>query len=395
MGNRSSFFEYSLMELESADPIEVLQQLSKNHISVSEVTLMDTFTVRFRVQTRHVKAVIRLLSNRTESCRIVKKSSMRESSDTLFRRPILLCGICLLILLSLFLPSRVLFIRVEGNDTVPARKILEAAADCGIRFGASRKAIRSEKVKNALIARIPQLKWVGVNTTGCIATLSVQESIEEQSIASNHPVGNIVAGTDGVILSYTSVRGTPVCRPGQAVTKGQLLISGYTDCGIYVQATCAEGEILAQTSREISVLSPKAYHYRQELLETRRQYRIKIGNYLINLFKGSGISDATCVKIYEEKNLHLPGGFCLPVSLICEEYVIYEHKVRDSRPAWLEESAREYLKKHMVAGTIISEEIHIKQVADMLCLYGRYDCTEMIGQLKLEVNGYGDDGENR
>ena len=35
--------------------------------------------------------------------------------------------------------------------------------------------IRSEKVKNSLLQRIPQLQWAGINTDGCVAVISVRE----------------------------------------------------------------------------------------------------------------------------------------------------------------------------------------------------------------------------
>ena len=80
-------------------------------------------------------------------------------------------GLCLLLLLVCILPTRVLFMRVEGNESIPENLILEAAEDCGIRFGASRSAVRSEKVKNGILSRISELQWVGVNTKGCIAVI--------------------------------------------------------------------------------------------------------------------------------------------------------------------------------------------------------------------------------
>ena len=89
-------------------------------------------------------------------------------------RPVLLAGLGILFLLAMYLPSRVLFIRVEGNMQIPDRQILAAAEECGIRFGASRREVRSEKVKNALLSSVPQLQWAGVNTAGCVATISVR-----------------------------------------------------------------------------------------------------------------------------------------------------------------------------------------------------------------------------
>ena len=67
-------------------------------------------------------------------------------------------------------------------------------------------------------------------------------------------VGSIVASRDGVITSITTTKGTPLCKAGQAVKAGQILISGYTDCGISIRADPAEGEVFAETYREMMTL---------------------------------------------------------------------------------------------------------------------------------------------
>ena len=47
-----------------------------------------------------------------------------------------------------------------------------------------------------------------------------------------------------------------LCAPGQAVSKGQVLISGYTDCGLCVLSQRAQGEVMAYTGRSFSALMP-------------------------------------------------------------------------------------------------------------------------------------------
>lgn len=397
MSNLFSSFAGTLIEFQAADPVKILQFLNECGFYLRNIIWLDNFTVQFQIPTYKSGYVLKLLQKRAETFRVIQTSFIHRNIEKLKHHPVLILGTCLLMFLSLLLPSRVLFINVEGNQSIPSRQIIEAAQDCGIQFGASRREVRNEKVKNAMISQIPQLKWVGVNTEGCVATISVREGNRDETDTSQYPIGNIIANRDGVILSVTTLRGTPVCRVGQAVIKDQLLISGYTDCNIYVQATQAEGEILALTNREITVITPLKFTCRLNLLDSKRQFRLKIGNSLINLYKGSGISDTTCVKIYEEKCLGLPGGFSLPLGIICEEFLYYETGSINPDAPWLVECTRDYLKNQMVAGTIISDDITITKTEEAICLSGRYDCTEMIGQIKLEENAaaYGNDGKNR
>jgi hypothetical protein len=135
------------------------------------------------------------------------------------KRPALAGGLLLLVLI-LWLPSRVLFICVAGNTLVPEKQILEAAEKCGVGFGASRKDVRSESVKNALLEALPQLQWVGVNTSGCHAVITVREkSLPEKEEESDFPA-SMVASRDGYILSCTAERGSLAVTPGQTVQQG-------------------------------------------------------------------------------------------------------------------------------------------------------------------------------
>ena len=97
----------------------------------------------------------------------------------------------------------------------------------------------------------------GVNTSGCVATVSVRERTDPEVTEQDSAVSNIVASRDGFIVSATVTRGNFLCRVGQSVKAGQVLISGYTDCGICIQATRAEGEIYAQTSRDFAAVTPR------------------------------------------------------------------------------------------------------------------------------------------
>ena len=206
----------------------------------------------------------------------------------------------------MWLPSRVLFVQIEGNTHVESRRILESAARCGIAFGASRREIRSEKIKNALIECIPELSWVGVNTYGCTAVISVRERVKESDTENIHGVSSIVASCDGVIRQITVLQGNRVCSVGQAVTKGQVLISGYTDCGISIQATAAKGEVFAETSRSVTAIFPRVCMQRGEKQCIEQKYAVIIGKKRINFSNSSGILGTSCVKMYTEKYLTLP-----------------------------------------------------------------------------------------
>lgn len=377
------------VELVSADPARALDEISREGIEIRNAVPDGELTLRFWIQRNNWRKLQKLEARKANSLKLTSRSGIYWRVKRLLARPVLIGGLALLLLFVCFVPSRICFVEVEGNVTVPRRLILEAAAESGIRFGASRREVRSEKVKNQLLSALPELQWAGVNTSGCLAVISVRERNVSQVSDHSEEVSSIVAAMDGVILSCTATRGDLRCTPGQAVAAGDVLISGFTDCGLTVTATRAEGEILAQTKHNLTMRSPTQCHIRGAVRSSQVKFSLIIGKKRINFYKGSGIWDATCDKIETRYHLTLPGGFQLPVILVKETTISYylEPSSQDGTQQ-LEQAAENYLKQTMVAGTIVRASTEVVCRDDVTILTGEYACTEMIGKTRQEIGEY-------
>ena len=248
-----------------------------------------------------------------------------------------------------------------------------------------------------MLQTIPQLKWAGVNTSGCIATISVREGNTEATAGAEDSVSRLVARQDGVIRSCTVTAGSGQCAPGQAVRQGQVLISGYTDCGLLIKATRAEGEVFAQTRRYVTVKSPVQRRICGPEEEVSRQYSLILGKKRINFANSSRICDASCGRMYKEYYITLPGGFALPVALAVQTHICRMTRKADVEPECVEESlrsfARQYLTSQMLSGSIEKEEVYFSVEEGAAVLEGAYLCQEMIAQRRQE--GIGEtNGEN-
>lgn len=377
------------VELTSAEPEQALAAINADNIPLYQVTFIGGLTVRFSIRRSDYSRLKALAKHRGDRLHLAKRVGIYWKIKALAERKLLIPGIAVLCFLTLFLPTRVLFVRVEGNADVPAGKIIAAAEDCGIRFWASRREVRSEKVKNALLSAVPELQWAGVNTRGCVAWISVRERTAQAEDSQDSGISSIVAIRDGVVDSCAVLRGNLVCAPGQAVRTGQVLISGYTDCGLFLQATRAEGEIYAITKRDLDVIAPFPTNSLRETGEVRHKYSLLIGKKRINLWKDSGISDATCGRMYSEYYVTLPGGFLLPIGLAVESFPQREKEALQlsGDASALSEFAREYLLQQMVAGQIRSSNLSLTEAADFLRLTGSCICYEMIGRVQSEQIG--------
>lgn len=379
-------------ELVSADPEGALRALGEAGMELDEITPKGALTLEFLLRREDLPAAEALCRKRGDSFRVLGRQGLWYAVGALWERKLLLTGLVFLLGLTILLPTRVLFFRVEGNKAVPRAQIFWEAERQGLSFGASRRGVRSERVKNALLEAIPELEWVGVNTQGCTAVISVRErTAPAPAPEAKHQVGNIVAAMDGYILSVTVTQGTGLVQPGQAVKKGEILISGYTDCGICIQAAQAEGEILAQTRRQIEAVTPAQYLRKGKIIGTKRGLSLLLGKKRIFFWKDSGILEGSCDRIQEDYPLTLPGRFRLPVSLRVETYEIREStsaKLTGAEAsALLEAFAARYLPRQMIAGRIQQTRQTILGNGDIYRLRGGYLCQEMLGREKREGNG--------
>lgn len=375
------------LELTAADPADFLSRLKDRAITLENIHFVDPLTVQFEVKRQSIKQIAYEGEKNDCQIKILQKKGIYWTIRDFFHRPVMVTGICFLLFLTIFLPTRIFFFRVEGNQSISDGKILALATQCGIDFGTSRRDIRSEKVKNALLKAIPELEWVGINTAGCVATISVKERQNTQDISENKTVSSIVAVRDGVIQEITVTGGSAAVKQGQAVKTGQVLISGYTDCGISIRAQRAKGEVYAVTNRDFNFLLPEATAYRGEILKESKNYCVIFGKKQINFHQDSGNLDAECVKMYEQEYMTLPGGFILPVSLVTETCVYYEKATPASARedcSHMAQFAENYLLSQMVAGTIINKNEELSQDDGAICLTGEYACLEMIGRERNE-----------
>ncbi len=379
---------YIQLQLVSADCAGILDMLNRARIPVYDVRYKDDLTLSFRISNADLSKCQKIIYRSGGNLRIIATVSKLRSVSGLIKRPVMVFGLLLVAILTFLLPTRIFFVKVVGNEQITDRLILERAELCGISFGASRRGIKSEQVKNRLLEELPQLQWVGVNTYGCTAVISVSERECEDNMRTGHGVSSIVAARDGIIESCTATKGNLICKPGQAVKAGQVLVSGYTDCGLSIRASQSEGEIYAQTIHALQVFVPADWDQKGDLETVRKKYSLIIGKKRINFYKDSGILEGTCDKMYTEYVLTLPGGFQLPVALLVEEQTWRSVRQTSAQmqdvSGLAQEIADNYLNAQMISGKILSANLTEELNNGVYVLNGAYRCSEMIGRVRSE-----------
>lgn len=191
----------------------------------------DGGTLFLTVRARQYKRLHTVKLRTAATVRLQKKGGLPFFALGARRRPGLFLGAALAVAFYIFLSGFYWGVSVEGEAPYAKADILKAAAACGAEMGVPRGEFDSTLAAAELLRLLPKLSSASFNTEGCFITLSVRTAIEKAEGIEHDGVCDIVAARDGVITRIAAESGTVMVKPGSAVVKGQVLVSGATIVG--------------------------------------------------------------------------------------------------------------------------------------------------------------------
>ncbi len=166
-------------------------------------------------------------------------------------------GFAAFLVLSFSLSTHIWCVQVTGNKDVPAGKIESALASAGLVSGTLRSSVNPQEVERRVMLQCPEIRWISINLRGSMAEAAVRETTEKPNISDQKSVCNVIAARTGQILSLEVFAGTPEVKKGDAVVEGQLLVNAVVEDQTGGSTmTHASAEIIAETSREVTVKVP-------------------------------------------------------------------------------------------------------------------------------------------
>ncbi len=189
------------------------------------------------------------------SIKIIRKAGLPFFYSRAFKRRGLVVGGCFFIITLYLLSSLILFVAVEGTETLKEEQIRSLAGELGVRPGVWKAGLNKEELANEMILREPSLAWVGLNIRGTRLVIEIVEKVPPP--VENDMPGNIVAAKDGLVTEVMVIMGEACVQEGETVSRGQLLIEGVLipqspyevseDVGIPLPVPVhARGEVLAR-----------------------------------------------------------------------------------------------------------------------------------------------------
>ena len=258
------------------------------------------------------------------SYKITKIHKLIPTFATPLRAVIISSALILTTILVVYLSNIVWYVDVSGNESISAASIISDLEKCGLSVGKIWGKIDLGEVETSFLNNRGDVGWININRSGTVAYVIVKETDTGETEKPEAPkYSNIVAKEDCVIESISVKSGTPMVKVGDAVTKGDTLILGVITQGDVRTLCQADGEVIGRVNCTLNASASREKTKRSLKSTEVYSLKIKIFNFLINIFKKCGNLDNDCDIIEEKHQISLNDGRKLPLEVIKEYRVEY------------------------------------------------------------------------
>lgn len=290
------------------------------------------------------------------------------------------CFMAILKVLSLFVWN----IDITGGETISTFQARETMRDVGIYEGMYGKVDSVKNIQTWAMIEFGNVSWLTVNLDGSYGEVNITESVAKGEIANNTKPSNIKADCDAQIIRVDVYSGAPAVVSGDAVVKGNLLISGVVSNeqgGL--EMVRSDGVVWARTAREESFNFPAQYSFADYSDEPLSRYSCKIFNIVFPLTGKCIDKDQTCFYIINENRAQFNGNTA-SLSLINES--IYPYEITSAKLSESEADSRFSAEKLLCElfnysdRDIISADVEKAFDGENYSYTVAYECEENIGE---------------
>ena len=328
-------------------------------------------------------ALRRLCAKKEIELTLVSSRGLPSLIYTYRHRVGILVGVILAVLLIALSDDYIWDVRVSGNETLTYSQVVNALEEQGFGVGTPIEGVDVDKLKTAVMVKDGRISWMAVNVVGTVAYVQVREHVASEPDGPTLPA-NIVAERDGEIQYLEIFQGEAAVKEGQAVRKGDLLISGVRESNVNgFSVTRAAGSVYAVTEREIRVEIPYEYEKKTYSDSRKRDLSLIFFGKDIKVLKNTGNCGEFCDTIESENMIELPGGTRLPLGLKSVTHAEYTVSTERYTPSEAMELAYyrlgQQINYEMAGAQILSKEIETDIGESSYILVCRIRCIEDIG----------------
>ena len=318
------FFGEYVLETEGRHFSRFATLLAEKGISFWGTALLED-KVRFKASVFVAEKITELAREACISVEIVERKGLPFIFSKYRKRWGLISGLFFGLFLMFYSQLFVWKLDIEGNVNMSDAEIERALSECGISVGSFIPDIDVAYKANELLINCEGLSSAAISIKGTHLTLSVLERTPIPEIVDTGGFFNVIATDDGIILDVDAADGAPQVKEGDAVFKGELLISCFLEGrNGSLHPTHARGNVYAAVKKHIVCEIPFSRitkNYTGEV-EKKRVYQI-LGREF-HLFSSPKTDFEYFDAISSERKLKLFGFIELPIKeirIVYNEYI--------------------------------------------------------------------------
>ena len=361
---------------------KLLTEAMKNGLGIS-FPRKSGYTMRGTVQAAEYRSLCKIARRLGLKMRIEKKHGIYFTLKRHRDKIGFTAGAIFAAAVVLFLNLFVWEINISGNKAVSSEEIMATLANSGLKTGTLRTAHDARKIEWNIMNDNKEIAWATVNIQGCCVNVVVSETRREAEMKydDDKPV-NIIAAKYGVIRKMDVFDGQGVVKVGDAVMKGDLLVSAtFEDRHGKLTLKHSRARVMAETDYEITVEFPL-----EQVIETTVGVKksvkgIEIMGLSIPLGSSRGCEGLPAEK--EEKELYFL-WVRLPIKELCTKYFAVKQNTITYTAEQAKGGAFQLLKQReteeMNEMEIISRTVQEKIADGKYIITATYDCIMNIAQ---------------
>ncbi len=166
---------------------------------------------------------------KTVKLKVIKKTGVPILANKAKKRCGFTVGACVGLFLFVFLSSHYWIINTPEQGLYTNEHILKAANEVGVFEGMGKNSKNMRLAAYEMMLLLPELSFLSLNTNGCTIDVALKYKQVAADSLETQGVGNVVASKAGIIRSVEAKAGMVEVMIGEAVTEGDLLITGIWD----------------------------------------------------------------------------------------------------------------------------------------------------------------------
>lgn len=377
---------YVYVKFISPFPEKILNICAANGINFWRVTLKKNI-LYFKISISDFKRLRFLKRNLKGKIHITKKNGLPFILHRNKYRYGMLVGAVIFVLLINFMSGFVWNLHISGNENISSESILESLEALNIKEGVRISKIDPQIARNQLLISRKDVAWAAFNIEGCRLTVDITET-KQKDDKSKAP-SNIKALEDGVIKSVEVISGVANVRAGDAVLKGDLLVSGakeYKDG--HTEFLRSRAKIIAETEKVIRVEIPFKQIKKLQTGKYKKRRTLCFFGVKVPLYLGPVGENFELEPSPETDNTSKP---YLPIKIIENSYYeTYETEIllsNDKAKQQAKTELEKQIKNYLSGGKILSQRIVSETNKNSQIMYAEVKCEkDIVLEEKMLVN---------